>query len=687
MLFVDIESFVEQVDDTRKLHTFRMAWVCYWRIREDKTNDTQKYTFFEDVDKLWDYIDSKPLNRQPCILTSHNVAYDFGNLGIFDALGNRGWELKSLYTKGLVSILRWQKGEKKLILLDNSNFFPGKLANLGEAVGYPKDDVDPLTATQEELKPYCKRDVEILVKLWEWYFEFLEAHDLGSWGPTLSSQAFHAYRHRFMPYSIWMHNNESVLAMEREAYKGGRTSVFWRGLRSDGPFYHLDVNSMYPGVMHGNLYPVKWTGFRSRLTVDGLRRAIRGCSVVARVRLKTDIPVYPVNSGGHNVYPVGEFDTTLTTPEIAFAFERHQIIKVYDVATYEQALIFDDYVDTFYKLKAHYKQTDIKPFYLMVKLYLNSLYGKFAQRKEVWEQILDCPDHWLDVRTDYNLDTGKVTPLYHFGDTTWTTYDDGESYNAFPLISAHVTAYARLKLWDLREKAGAANFYYVDTDGFIVNETGKDNLLDEMHPDRLGALKTEKVSGEIEILAPKYYRQGDNWKRKGVNEKALELEPHVYECEQFPGLRGIGRALPGTPYYSKSVVKRFGLKIYDGHVKADGWVTPFQAKEIIAKRKLTPHQEDRLYRLDTQIETLQEARTLPHRLVFKMWNYNTSTWKQGRDKSGNLVPIEYSQADTWASEQGLPDLEALQGAVMQQVDIDRKIRKLQDRRYKLLSKD
>ncbi|GAF99694.1 unnamed protein product, partial [marine sediment metagenome] len=259
------------------------------------------------------------------------------------------------------------------------NFFPGKLANLGEAVGYPKGDIDPLTATHAELKPYCKRDVEILVKLWEWYFSFLDAHDLGSWGPTLSSQAFQAYRHRFMPYKIWVHNNDSVLAMEREAYKGGRTSVFWRGLRSDGPFYHLDVNSMYPSVMKGNLYPTKWTGFRSRLTVAGLKQAIEAASVVARVRLNTDLPAYPVSSGGHNVYPAGEFDTSLTTPEIRFALGHGHIVKVYDVATYEQAPIFDEYVDLFYKLKAHYKQTDVKPFYLMVKLYLNSLYGKFAQ--------------------------------------------------------------------------------------------------------------------------------------------------------------------------------------------------------------------------------------------------------------------------------------------------------------------
>ncbi|GAF93706.1 unnamed protein product, partial [marine sediment metagenome] len=94
MLFVDIESFVEQAGGARKLHTFRMAWVCYWRIRTDAKKDTKHWTFYEDVDKLWDYIDSKPLNRQPCILTSHNVAYDFGNLGIFDALASRGWELK-----------------------------------------------------------------------------------------------------------------------------------------------------------------------------------------------------------------------------------------------------------------------------------------------------------------------------------------------------------------------------------------------------------------------------------------------------------------------------------------------------------------------------------------------------------------------------------------------------------------
>jgi len=120
--------------------------------------------------------------NKPLYLVSHNTSYDFGILKIFEHLTAAGFEMYSPYIGGLTVIMRFRRDKEKIILLDNCNFFTGSLASLGAAIGFDKMDVDPLTATEAEADPYCKKDVDILVKLWQEYYTFLDVHDLGRGG-------------------------------------------------------------------------------------------------------------------------------------------------------------------------------------------------------------------------------------------------------------------------------------------------------------------------------------------------------------------------------------------------------------------------------------------------------------------------------------------------------------------------
>jgi len=206
-----VESHVDDVDDVEAEHTLWFGWAAYWRRRPEREKDTLVYRRFTSIEQFWGITLSYVQPKMPLYLVSHNVNYDFAILKIFDQLEAEGFEMYSIYLGNLAAIIRFRRGKEKIILLDNSNFFSGKLAALGETVGFPKLDVDPLTMTEAEGDPYCKRDVEILVKLWEFYYHFLDEHDLGNWGATLPSQAFHAYRHRFMPHKIVIHANYRCL--------------------------------------------------------------------------------------------------------------------------------------------------------------------------------------------------------------------------------------------------------------------------------------------------------------------------------------------------------------------------------------------------------------------------------------------------------------------------------------------
>jgi len=676
MLFVDVEATLKPLDEVHTKHVLRLGWACYWRRRGKGRRDTEIWQRFTTRGEFWDIVIKHTDSVRPLYLIAHNVNYDFGVLHIFSELATRGYELTSIYLSGMTALATFMHDKRKIIMLDNMNYFHSSLAVLGASIGLEKLDTDPLTASDEELDPYCKRDVEIPLNTWKEYLTFIEVHDLGCWGKTLPSQAFRAYRHRFMPYDIYVHNNKRVLKLERAAYHGGRTSVFYQGELTDGPYYKLDVNSMYPYVMVEHPYPVRLKNEYSFMQVEELERQIREYDAIAQVGIETDEPVFPVLQEGHLIHPVGQFETVLNTPEIAYALEHAHILSVKHTALYHRAPIFRDYVEYFYKLKQKYSETGQTAYRTMAKLYLNSLYGKFGQKAQKWEI---CDDYNLLLYgASYYLDkvTGQRYTLYPFDDRAWIVRDDGESYNSFPAIAAHVTAYARLYLWELIMQAGRENVYYCDTDSLIVNQPGLDRLRDTLDDSRLGALKIEETEDKVTIKAPKVYAMGEAWKRKGISSKAEYLGHDSWRMTLFPSFRTQSRWPKDTPFHTVETTRRLSYHLYDGKADADGWVRPLKAESLTPEKPLPLDIQMEVAQLQAQIEALKEAQPLDHQTVFQFWDYRKNKPKQVRNRQGNLVSWEYALLDEMATEQGFPDGETFVEALEESVRIEREIAEL-----------
>ncbi len=419
-LFVDVESRLLPVDETRTDHELWFGWACYWRKRQGRPTDSRDWLRFESADNLWNFVVAKTKKREPLYLISHNVSYDFGVLRIFESLEARGYELSSFWTSGMATIATFENDGRKIVLLDNGNYFPGTLAKWGQAIGFPKGEANPLTDPVEIVDPYCRRDVEIMVKLWEDLYGFLDDNDLGNWGKTLPSQAFSAYRHRFMEQRIVIHANADALALERGAYHGGRSSVFYKGWLKNGPYYKLDVNSMYPYVMSQEKYPNDLLGYKSPASLLELEKRLKHYAVIARVQIRTNEQCYPVKHRTHVVYPVGVFETTLTTPELLYGLSRGHILYVRSMAYYMQASLFRDYVDCFYEMKQRLADDPGNPYYAFAKLYLNSLYGKFGQLAHDWKRIDGDGSPYEDSDFYVNLVTGQAGKVYRFGSSVWS---------------------------------------------------------------------------------------------------------------------------------------------------------------------------------------------------------------------------------------------------------------------------
>ncbi len=296
-------------------------------------------------------------------------------------------------------------------------------------------------------------------------------------------------------------------------------------------------------------------------------------SCIAQVLIDTDEPAYAVKRE-RTIFPVGRFWAVLCTPELLYAARHNHIVKVGRAVFYDNARIFTRYVKRFYELRQQFKQAGQESYEQFCKYFLNSLYGKFGQKAEVWTKIGDCPGQ--PDRTEmvcYPGQNRRGLIRYLLGEVFELTGFE-ESFNSFPAVSAHVTAYGRMYLYNLMKRAGAGNYFYCDTDSLIVNEAGLCNLTDLLSDTNLGCLKVEERTSSIIIRGLKDYSTGTKQVVKGIRGNAIELAEGVYQQEVWPTLKGLLSAGSGDTYTVRQTVKHLNRRYTKGTVNPDGVISP-----------------------------------------------------------------------------------------------------------------
>jgi len=326
--------------------------------------------------------------------------------------------------------------------------------------------------------------------------------------------------------------------------------------------------------MRDNLFPTKYVKLHRKMSPEQLAEQLEQYAVVARVLVKTDEPVYAIKRG-RTIFPIGEFHTTLNTPELKYAIEHGHILQVYDAVTYEQANIFSSYVTTMYALRMKCKASGDRAYEQLVKYLMNSLYGKFGQKAEEWVKIGDCPNEPDREEMILNKPPKRVTRLRYLLGELFELQGWGEAYNSFPAIAAHVTASARLYLWELMQACGFGNFVYCDTDSLIVTQVGFDNLAPYLNNTELGMLKLEQTIDKLIIRGLKDYSTNYKTVIKGVRKKHTRTADGGYTQEQWPSFKGLFKSDDANTFVVKHVTKHLTREYTKGTVTENGIVKPF----------------------------------------------------------------------------------------------------------------
>ena len=215
--------------------------------------------------------------------------------------------------------------------------------------------------------------------------------------PTISSLAFAIYRSNFYKdeYRISLIHGE-IYDFIKKSYLGGRVDVFKPFPKTNEKVKGYDVNSLYPTAMKeypmpiGN--PIYFEG--DIFKIDPNAFGFFEVKVITPNNLYVSIlqTKLKINNVVKTVVPLGTWTGVYFSEEIKNAMKYgYQFDKCY---------IFKEYVTFLYELKSN--SINNSPGYIICKLLLNSLYGRFGMNPIMENnKIIELLNKWIIPSLDF----------------------------------------------------------------------------------------------------------------------------------------------------------------------------------------------------------------------------------------------------------------------------------------------
>lgn len=472
---------------------------------------------------------------------------------------------------------------------DSLNIFQTSLRKLGKMLGKKKGHLQKESMFVEGHPDYQKTInycIQDCVILWEALFETFEF--AGDIKITQASLAMTYFRRFHQNMSI-EHNDNTRFFWE--SYFGGRTEVFKLGKTHSNV---IDRNSMYPAEMQKNKFPnPKFLKVADMVSVKGFLTNIlyqyEGVAQCTVEHAKTTFGYLPFKNDEEKLlFPVGTFTGFWNFPELRYAIKQGavKIIKIQKIV-YAPSMDspFTSFVDTLYE--ARFK-TDLDFEIYRIKIFMNSLYGKFAQRITEESIYISDIEKQFHVIRDYQQ-KNLFVELVMFNQERKDAFliiKSAKSFNvpfAIPSFASYITSYARVsllkKLYEMEKNVPV----YCDTDS-IFYEIESPGMVNEKFLG--GWKKEEKIVTEIRGLKNyKYLKTLKHTKIvtekhliKGVPTSARKISDTEFEYFNLTKSKESLRRNITPGMLTKRTKKVRG--VYDKRiVHADGTTEPFTLTE------------------------------------------------------------------------------------------------------------
>lgn len=422
---------------------------------------------------------------------------------------------------------------------DSLNIFQTSLRKIGKLMKKAKGHLPKVTdftsghVDRAKVINYCIRDCEILYDALFQTFEF--AGDIKITQASLSMTYFRRFHQE---YNIEHNDNTKYFW---ESYFGGRTEVFKLGKTRSTV---IDKNSMYPWGMKNAVFPnPKFLKLVTKVQINGFLQNIlpnyEGC-IFATVRHRdTRYGYLPYKSTeGKLLFPIGRFSGAWNFPEIRYALEQGAI----EIESIEKLVYGPRMESPFIKFVDHLFEERFKTTHefeqYRIKIFMNSLYGKFAQRilqestyiKDIdlqWDQIREAQENKTFLQLQMvSADSNDAFLIVK-------TLEKKKAKFSIPSFASYITSFCRVDLLKKLYEYENKSVVYCDTDSIFYE-------LEDTRPDEkfLGGWKREaKIVTEIRGL--KNYKFLKTLKRtklvkeihlvKGIPLKAKKIGEDTWE--------------------------------------------------------------------------------------------------------------------------------------------------------------
>lgn len=358
----------------------------------------------------------------------------------------------------------------------------------------------------------CKGHYEVMKSFYSW-----GRVSTAPKGYTMASQSFNVFK-TFLKNSIPPLNEQDDIKF-RKGYYGGRTEIFKPVFDEKKSFIKAyDVNSLYPSMMRDSLVCYKIDKPASRFTDK--QWGIWEMDIEVPEMYIPPLPsIVEVNKTNKLIFPTGVIHGTWETNEIVYALSLGcKIKKVYKGTLFHKGeYLFKEYVDFFYELRLQAKREKNLVNDIMCKLLLNSLYGRFALRKD--RELLEefTGQDFTNLIGEINL--GKVDIDGKTLDNFARIVSVPSNYEGFSnvALSLQITANARVCVHKKMMKA-PHELYYTDTDSLYTTHEYEND------PNTLGALKYEGRANQACFILPKSYCWMENDEKTGEVKKKIRLK-------------------------------------------------------------------------------------------------------------------------------------------------------------------
>lgn len=369
----------------------------------------------------------------------------------------------------------------------------------------------------------------------------------------------------------------------RDGYYGGRVGLF-RPEADRG--WHYDITSSYP---HQTCQPLPdgepaliSSPRDARKAYDRARPGIYRATVTVPECFIPPIPWRAkINGQRRNAYPTGTFTGAWALPELQYAEEIGcEVIP-------NSAMVFPAVRDAFRPLMNHLIASRLRfgkdtAEGKLIKLWANSLYGKFAQEPRSHRLVL--------ARSSFEVPEGSI-PINEAGTAFLVPYDHTPPIPDCSHVekAAYITARGRIQLHRMLTAQGESDAIYCDTDSVFSTMTRG-----PQHGVRpgLGGWADEGEFRDFSAIAPKLYRyeqKTDQGWKPVMRAKGIALPKDVDALEARRAWKEIAGGAPqrndsgvvslrtalrgGGPLFARKALERstsgqvtYGDRIPDGFV-------------------------------------------------------------------------------------------------------------------------